>query len=287
MKPTEYSPTTIASMSSRTFARFSDLIMDQLGIRMTSGKKVMLESRLRKRIIQLGLGSYDEYYEFVIASKLKKEKEFPVLFNMVTTNKTDFFREPTHFDYMVQNVLPELTRADSPMFKRHIKIWSAACSSGEEPYTLAMVVSEFCRTCSGFSFSLLATDISTKVLQHGIAGIYNETRVEPVPLQMKKRYLMRSKDKSSMVRFKPEIRSLITFKRLNFMDSDFRIAQKMDIVFLRNVLIYFDMPTQKKVLKNICRNLNTGGHLFIGHSESLHAMDLPVTMVAPSTYKKL
>lgn len=274
-------------MSSRTFARFSDLIMNQLGIRMTSGKKVMLESRLRKRIIQLGLGSYDEYYEFVIASKLKKEKEFPVLFNMVTTNKTDFFREPTHFDYMVQNVLPELTRADSPMFKRHIKIWSAACSSGEEPYTLAMVVSEFCRTCSGFSFSLLATDISTKVLQHGIAGIYNETRVEPVPLQMKKRYLMRSKDKSSMVRFKPEIRSLITFKRLNFMDSDFRIAQKMDIVFLRNVLIYFDMPTQKKVLKNICRNLNTGGHLFIGHSESLHAMDLPVTMVAPSTYKKL
>lgn len=251
-------------------------------------KRVMLESRFRKRIIQLGLGSYDEYYEFVIASKRKTGNELPVLFNMVTTNKTDFFREPRHFDYMVRNVLPELTRVGDSMFKRHIKIWSAACSSGEEPYTLAMVMSEFCGTRPGFSFSLLATDISTKVLQHGIAGIYDETKVEPVPLQMKRKYLMRSKNGlGGRVRFRPEIRSLITFKRLNFMDSDFRIAQKMDIIFLRNVLIYFDLPTQKRVLKNICRCLNPGGHLFIGHSESLHSMNLPVTMVAPSIYRNL
>ena len=146
---------------------------------MTPVKRVMLESRFRKRIIQLGLGSYDEYYEFVIASKRKKTgNELPVLFNMVTTNKTDFFREPNHFDYMVRNVLPELTRVGDSMFKRHIKIWSAACSSGVEPYTLAMVATEFCRTRPGFSFSLLATDISTKVLQHGIEGIYDETKVE-------------------------------------------------------------------------------------------------------------
>ena len=254
MKPSGNFPKEIPSMSAKTFALFSALIKDQLGIRMNSGKKVMLESRLRKRVVQLDLGSYEEYYEFVIISKRKTGDELPVLYNMVTTNKTDFFREPSHFDYLTQNVFPELIRVDSSMFKRHIKIWSAACSSGEEPYTLAMVADEFCRTRPGFSFSLFATDISTKVLELGIAGIYDETRTEPIPLQMKKRYLMKSKDRSGgKVRFRPEIRSLITFKRLNFMDSDFRIAQKMDIVFLRNVLslssrFLLFLATIKKVL---------------------------------------
>ena len=274
-------------MSAKTFADFSALIKAQLGIRMNTGKRVMLESRFRKRVVQLGLDSYEEYYEFVIVSKRKTGDELPLMFNMVTTNKTDFFRESSHFEYMTRNILPELTRVGSPMFKRYIRIWSAACSSGEEPYTLAMVADEFCYTRSGFSFSLLATDISTKVLNLGIAGIYDEIRAEPIPFQMKRRYLMRSRDESGgKVRFRPEIRSLITFKRLNFMDSDFRIAQKMDIVFLRNVLIYFDLVIQEKVLSNICRCLNPGGHLFIGHSESLHSMNLPVSMVAPSIYRK-
>ncbi|KJU86369.1 chemotaxis protein-glutamate methyltransferase CheR, partial [Candidatus Magnetobacterium bavaricum] len=147
-------------------------------------------------------------------------------------------------------------------------VWSAGCSTGEEPYTLAMVLSDFSEK-NGLDFMIIATDISTKVLDKAKSGIYEEERVIPVSTQMKKKYLLRSKDKSKgLVRIVPELRELIRFRRLNFMDSDFGFRETMDVIFCRNVVIYFDKKTQERLLNQFARYLARGGYLFMGHSET-------------------
>ena len=207
------------------------------------------------------------------------------LIDVVTTNKTDFFREPGHFNFLVETALPELTRGDAD--GRPLLIWSAGCSSGEEPYTLAMVLSEYGLTHPGFRFRILATDISTNVLAKAEMGVYSSDVVGPVPPALKRKYLMTSRDPGSKrVRIVPELRRLIEFRRLNFMDADYRMAEKADAIFCRNVIIYFDRATQEQVLQKLSRRLVPRGYMFVGHSETLHDMDLPLTPVAPALYKR-
>jgi chemotaxis protein methyltransferase CheR len=203
----------------------------------------------------------------------------------VTTNKTDFFREPRHFDFLVEKALPELTARDRG--GRPLLIWSAGCSSGEEPYTLAMVLSEYGLTHPGFRFRILATDISTNVLAKAELGIYTSDMVSPVPAAIKRRYLMVSREPGSdQVRIVPELRRLIEFRRLNFMDADYGMAEKADAIFCRNVIIYFDRPTQESVLRKLSSNLVPRGYMFVGHSETLHDMDLPLTPIEPALYRR-
>jgi chemotaxis protein methyltransferase CheR len=205
------------------------------------------------------------------------------MIDAVTTNKTDFFREADHFDFLLNDLLPRIRPAGGPVFK----VWSAGCSTGEEPYTLSMVLEEYRRAVPSFRWSILATDISTKVLGHAVEGIYEEEKVAPVPIDYKKRYLLKSKDPSKrVVRVKPELRTRIEFRRLNFMDDDFGIADRFDVIFCRNVIIYFDRPTQERLIRKFFDFLVPGGSLFLGHSETLTGMNIQLRSAAPTVYSK-
>ncbi len=272
------------NISTRDYTRLCGLIYDKAGIRLGSEKKTMLEVRIKRRLKALDFHSYGQYCDYLFEAKGLKEELIPLI-DVVTTNKTDFFREPGHFNFLVETALPELTAGDAD--GRPLLIWSAGCSSGEEPYTLAMVLSEYGLTHPGFRFRILATDISTNVLAKAEMGVYSSDVVGPVPPALKRKYLMTSRDPGSKrVRIVPELRRLIEFRRLNFMDADYRMAEKADAIFCRNVIIYFDRATQEQVLQKLSRRLVPRGYMFVGHSETLHDMDLPLTPVAPALYKR-
>lgn len=275
------------SMSDRLFIRFSTFIQGELGIKMPEAKKTMLQARLQKRLRKLGIKSFKDYAEYVFSNRGMAE-ELPNMIDAVTTNKTDFFREPQHFDTLVQSVLPELIRIYGVGIRKRAMIWSAGCSTGEEVYTLAMVLNEFKNHFKEFQYSVLGTDISTKVLKCAALGIYSHEKAEPIPMNLRKKYLLKSKDKEkNLVRITPALRSVVTFRRLNFMDSDFGMRQAADVIFCRNVLIYFDRTTQEKVLNRLCRYLIPGGYLFTGHSETLNGLNIPLVQTTSTVYKKI
>lgn len=284
MPPTaEYKPE-FKPLSPKTFNRFREFIHKELGIRMPDAKHTLLESRLQKRMRVTHCDSFEAYYDYVF-SKAGMEKELTHMMDAITTNKTDFFRESKHFDYLLETAIPALIDSGTSGVRKKISCWSAGCSTGEEPYTLAMLLSEYTRTHPGTAFSILATDISTRVLGKAMLGIYNEEQIAPVPMALRKRYLLRSKDKSNeTVRFIPELRSRVVFRRLNFMQESYGLAEKMDVIFCRNVLIYFDMETQEKVINRLCSHLVTGGFLFTGHSETLHNLNVPLVQAGSSIY---
>jgi chemotaxis protein methyltransferase CheR len=274
-----------AVMSKDDFKRLSSFIYNEYGIKMPEVKKTMLQSRLHKRLRELNMTSYKDYVEYLF-SKDGQQTEVIHMIDMVSTNKTDFFREPVHFDYLHSNVLPDLLSGPHP--SRMIKIWSAGCSSGEEPYTIAMSVSEFSQnTGNVFDFSILATDISTRMLKQAVDGIYKEVRVDMLPMNLKKRYLLRSKDRSNpTVRIIPDLRKRLTFQRLNFMDEHYAINDSFDIIFCRNVLIYFDRDTQEQVISKLCTKLKPDGIFFLGHSESITNFNVPLLQIKPTIFRK-
>lgn len=273
-------------MSYRDFTRMSRLIYENCGIKMPDTKKTMLEARLGKRLRRLEMRSFGEYCDYLF-SREGMERELVTMIDLVTTNKTDFFREPAHYDHLLLKVLPEWVsnRPSPPAVK--LKVWSAGCSTGEEPYTLAMVLNEFAAECPGFDFSILATDISTRVLETAVSAVYEKEKVIPVPQNLKRKYLLRSKYReSAMVRIVPELREKIRFRRLNFMDADFGIVEKFDIIFCRNVVIYFDRNTQERLLNKFCSLMAKDAHLFMGHSETINGLEVPLVMVYPTVYQK-
>lgn len=262
-----------------------EYIQTEYGIKMPPAKKTMLESRLQKRLRLLGMDSFKDYLTFVFSPE-GMEQELVHMVDAVTTNKTDFFREPSHFEYLVDRVLPDLVERTGAGLRRPLVIWSAGCSTGEEPYTLAMVLAEYALKVQGFKFQILASDISTQVLERASMAIYDEEKVAPVPPSMRKRYLLRSKDRDKRrVRIVPELRATLSFRRINFME-DFGMREQMDIIFCRNVIIYFDRQTQERLLRRFGDHLHPGGYLFMGHSETLSGLALPYVPVAPTVYRK-
>ena len=276
-------------ISPEGFARFCQYITGELGIKMSAAKLPLLQSRLQRRLRVLGLASLEQYREHLFNSAEGDEERIHFI-NAITTNKTDFFREPVHFDYLTQTALTNLDPDQAASLKSlswRVNVWCAGCSSGEEPYTLSMVLSEFAQKRPGFDFSILATDISTRVLEHAQLGIYQEERIEPVPAALRSKYLLRSKDRAQgKVRIIPQLRRKIAFRRLNFMDAHYAVKETFEIIFFRNVMIYFDKPTQEDVIHKLCRNLVPGGYLFVGHSESLAGLNLPVVPVGSAIYRK-
>jgi chemotaxis protein methyltransferase CheR len=270
-------------LSSRDFARLTTFIYSEAGICLGIEKKTMLEGRLKRRLRELEIDSFKHYCEYLFGPAGLKEEKVPFI-DVVTTNKTDFFREPKHFDYLTQHALSDMAkRADG----QPVVIWSAGCSSGEEPYTLAMVLSEYAEAHPGFRFRIQATDISTVVLARAQMGIYTTDAVEPVPTLMQRKYLMRSRERGAdRVRVVPELRKLVEFRRLNFMDADYGVEEKVDGVFCRNVIIYFDRPTQERILGKLASYLKPGGYMFVGHSETLHDMNLPLEALGPALYRR-
>jgi chemotaxis protein methyltransferase CheR len=272
------------SISTRDYTRLCDLIYQVAGIHLGGEKKTMLEVRIKRRLKALTLDSYSQYCEFLFQPRGMKD-EIVHLIDVVTTNKTDFFREPRHFDFLVQKVLPEVNCGRQN--GRPFVIWSAGCSTGEEPYTMAMVLSEYALAHPGFRFRILASDISTTVLEKAEAGVYSNDVVGPVASALKRKYLMRSREPGSeRVRIVPELRKLVEFRRLNFMDSDYGMTEKADAVFCRNVIIYFDRSTQQRILGRLADCIAGGGYMFVGHAETLHDLNLPLTPVAPAIYRR-
>jgi len=272
------------SISNADFSRLCALIHQRAGISLNADKRTMLELRIKRRLKSLHLGSFTEYCDYLF-SKESHEDEIIHFIDVVSTNKTDFFREPDHFDYLAQKAVPDLMLRNSS--GRPLALWSAGCSTGEEPYTLAMVLSECGALHPNLRFTLLATDISTTVLAKASRGVFTSEAVEPIPTALRRKYFMRSRDPNSdLLRIVPELRQLVEFRRLNFMDADFGLSQKVDVIFCRNVIIYFDRPTQQRIMQKLADQLLPGGYAFVGHSETLHDMDLPLSPVAPALYRK-
>jgi len=271
-------------LSQQEFEKLRSLIRTECGIHLNAEKKTMLEIRLKRRMQHLQLPTHAAYCDYLFGPG-GQDVELVHLIDAVTTNKTDFFREAEHFEYLVAEALPELDARKGAA--RKCVVWSAGCSTGEEPYTLAMVLAEYTQSHEGFRFSIFASDISTAVLDKARMGVFKSAVVAPVPQDLRQKYLMRSRDPGSdLVRVVPELRARIEFRRINFLDPDHRLPETPEIIFCRNVIIYFDRPTQIRVLQNLVRQLAPGGYFFAGHSESLQNMDLPLVSAGPSIYRK-
>jgi chemotaxis protein methyltransferase CheR len=257
-------------------------ITRELGIRMPEAKLDMLRNRLDRRMRELGISSLHDYAERL---RDPSRVELVQLFDLATTNKTDFFRERAHFDDLTRRVLPELQRAHPSAWT--CRVWCAGCSTGQEPYTLAMVLDDYARGHPGFAYTIHGTDISTRVLREAVAATYDEQLVEPVPATWRQRYLMRSRDRErKLVRIVPELRRRVDFSRLNFMDEAYAVPGPFDLVFFRNVMIYFDRATQQQVVDRQCAQLRAGGYLYIGHTESLSGLNLPLEPVSSSVWRR-
>jgi chemotaxis protein methyltransferase CheR len=270
----------------RDFQRLAAFIQRVAGIKMPPSKHSMVEGRIRRRVSATGAAGFAAYCDRVFAEG-EQGDEIVNLIDAVTTNKTDFFREPQHFHTLTNEVLPSLDTV-----RRPLKIWSAACSTGAEPYTLAMVLSDYMLAQQSRSWpmpapSILATDLCTTVLRTARLGIYPESMIAPVPADMRRRYLLRGKARQAeMVRVVPALRAMVRFGQMNLMMPSYPVDADFDIIFCRNVLIYFDRETQHAVLRRLCDRLVAGGVLAVGHSEAVHNFDLPITPIGHTIFRK-
>lgn len=264
------------------FRGLAALIHAQTGINLQPSKRTMLEGRLRRRARETGHHSLRDYCKWILAQDGGSE-EIEHLVNAVTTNKTDFFREAHHFEFLTQTALPAII-ADG---RRSVRCWSAACSTGAEPYTLAMVLDDFARRQSGFDYTIIATDLDTRVLATAIRGIYPREMVAPVPDALRRAYVLDAVDPARQeVRIAPELRRKVGFGRLNLIDRHYPLDAPVDIVFCRNVLIYFDRPTQEAVVQRLSQQLRPGGYLLLGHSESISGFQHDLTAVGGTVFQR-
>ncbi len=272
-------------LTDQQFRKLSRFIHEGFGIKMPEVKKVMLQCRLQKRLRKLQIPTFKEYIDFVF-SEDGKANEVIHLIDVVSTNKTDFYREADHFEYMTEVVLPELSGRVSS--RKPLKIWSAGCSSGEEVYTIAFTVNNFRDEHNYFDYQVVGTDISSDILTRANNAVYKEEKTAIIPMSVKRKYLLKSKDRvKPTVKVKPEIRKKTTFFRLNFMDRHYNVPDDFHIIFCRNVLIYFNREVQYMVLQKLCNKLVPGGYLFLGHSESIANMKLPLERIKPTVFKKI
>jgi len=236
-------------MDDASFEKLSRYIIANYGIKLPPSKRSMLESRLNKKVRTLGLTSYTEFIDYIFSDKGKKDELWRVV-DLITTNKTDFFREPSHFQFLSDIYLPAYMQQKG---LRNLKVWSAGCSTGEEPYSLVMLFEEFRKQYAAFNYSILASDISVRAIQAAHQGIYRAERTSVIPSAWKRSYLLKSKDdNSSLVRVKPMFRNKITYRRINLIEpTDSALQGTHDLIFCRNVLIYFDRVVQRMLSENL------------------------------------
>ncbi len=268
-------------ISDEEFFELRDKIYQLTGIYLRPIKKQLVISRLSSRLQALGLSSFREYLHFLNHHDpfKKEEREF---INRITTNKTNFFREKHHFDFLVEKILPQFT-PHTPL-----RIWSAACASGEEPYSIAISLAEYQRLNNlSLLWYLVASDISTESLRKASDAIYPEELVASLDKELLSRYFLKGKNAHiGKVRIKKELRERVHFQRINLMSNTFPFLQKFDVIFMRNVLIYFDQKTKEDLLLRINNYLREGGYLFLGHSESLFSTQLDFQLVGKTIYRK-
>lgn len=266
----------------REFARFQALVQREAGIFLSDAKRSLLVGRLTRRLRHLGLSSFDEYYRYVENDTAERV----CMLDHLTTNETHFFREPRHFQYLDEDVLPRWrAQADAGQRSRRIQIWSSACSTGEEPYSLAMTLLRAFPPGSGWELEVLATDLSTRVLEHAREAVWPIDKAKEIPADDLKAFMLRGTgSQAGFMKAGPEIRRVVRFARLNLNDPEYPAAGQFDLIFCRNVLIYFDGPTKERVVERLLRHLAPGGYFFLGHAESLTGTTLPVRSVFPTVY---
>lgn len=262
------------------FNRVKKIVYDYAGIDLNESKKNLVYNRLSKRIRFLNMQTFAEYLKFVEA---QGEAEFVHLINAITTNLTFFFRENHHFEYLANTVIPGLVKANQG--KKRIRVWSAGCSTGEEPYSIAIALKE--SVPAGWDAKVIATDLDSNVVATGKAGVYKIDRLKGVSEERKKRWFLKGTgSQDGLVKVKPEIQKIIEFGQLNLME-DWPIKDDIDVIFCRNVVIYFDKTTQAKLFNRYADRLPENGHLFIGHSESLYKVCDRFELLGQTIYKKI
>ena len=263
------------------------LIYDKSGINLGDHKQELLKTRLGKRLRALGLKSYGEYFKYAIDPS--NVEELTLLINAISTNFTSFYRESQHYDFLLKTALDEIAKKKQALRSNRIRAWCAAASSGEEPYSLALTLLEYFKGASDWDIKLLATDISSKVLSVAFQGIYSQEKVKGVSPFLLDRYFDKEfEEKNTMYRIKDEVKRLIVFRRLNLMDPVFPFQGQFDFIFCRNVMIYFDLPTQEILVAKLLKYLVPGGYLFTSHSENLPLVSrAQVEAIAPATYRKI
>jgi chemotaxis protein methyltransferase CheR len=266
------------------FARFQQLIYRETGIWLSESKTALLCGRLARRLRARQIPSLREYYTLV--TEPDQQLERVLMIDAITTNETRFFREPRHFEYLTGTIFPIWQKlAHQGLRSRKIRVWSAGCSSGEEPYSLAMVLAENFPSSEGWDVRILATDISTRVLAIGREGIYRLTAASDIPTDFLLRFMLKGHDQNEgKMKVVRELRDIVEFKRLNLADDVYPINDTFDVIFCRNVLIYFDAISKTRVVEKLIRHLSPQGLLFIGHAENLHSITRGLKSVAPTVY---
>lgn len=270
-------------LSDREFQLFQEIIYRETGIHMSDKKRKLVVARLSKRLRALSLSTFTEYYNYLEKSP-QADGEIVNLINRVTTNKTDFFRERHHFDFLLRELYPGMIEESRITGTRRLRIWSAGCSSGEEPYTLAMVALEAFKDQRGWDTKILATDLDTEMLQKAVAGVYPTQSVSTVPKDYLHKYFIR---KGENYEANNALKSMIAFRRLNLMNETFPMKFPFDIIFCRNVIIYFDTKTKEELLNKFYGHLKPRGYMFIGHSESLMHMKDKFRYLKHTIYQKV
>ena len=274
------------TLSNEEFELFRRLIYDICGISLTISKRELVKSRLTKRLTKVGIDTFNDYYKYV--TKIDKTgKELVHLIDSISTNKTDFFREKKHFDFLNTTLLPSLISSKAKDGNKKLRIWCAASSSGEEPYTLAMTVFNHLKPNNGWDVKILATDISTKILQIAINGIYKKELLKDIPPgTISAHFSSVIVENTSCYKVKDHLRNIITFRRFNLMTPEFPFKNPFDFVFCRNVMIYFDPEIQDRLVSKFYDCLPKDGYLFIGHSETLSRSNASFKYIRPAVYQK-
>jgi chemotaxis protein methyltransferase CheR len=255
------------SFSRKAYRILIDLVYEHSRIRLGADKQMLLANRLQKRLRVLGLESYEDYC--AVLQSPEGSDEIEELVDLISTNHTKFFREPDHFSFLASRALPALipglVASRSPL-----RLWSAAASSGEEPYTMAIVVAEQLRAHPSLDWQITASDISRCMLAEAQQGIYRMDAIQPVPPELLKRYFQKGIGaRAGTCRVKPELKERLRFERINLFQAEYPVFPKQHVIFCRNVMIYFDLPSRTTAVQRLARHLSPGGYLVVGHSESL------------------
>lgn len=269
----------------RLFYSFSELVYHQCGINLHEGKKALLQARLNKRLRATGISSYEDYFAYVTSPQ--NGAELVHFLDSVSTNLTYFFREPQHFDFLSEVAMPALIEEKRKERSTRIRVWSAGCSTGEEAYSLAMCILATLDSTHKWDFRILATDISTRVLEFAARGVYSDEKIQKVPQYLRNLHFHKlpAENGRNQYRVAEHLKRIVTFRRLNLKEQ-FPFKGPFDYIFCRNVMIYFDKKTQETLINNVAGYLGQGGYLFVGHSESLTGLKHPLTYVRPAVYRK-
>jgi len=273
----------LVPLSDTEFRYIADMLYDRFGIHLSDQKRILVAGRLSKRIRQLGFSAFTPYFDYLAADK--SGVELSELINRITTNHSFFFREREHFDFLVKTVLPGLEDKIKQVARYPLRIWSAGCATGEEVYSIGMLLREhYGERLDKLDYGLLASDISLSALHEAERGDYSETKLRELPSAYKNTYFRKKTDDTMTI--SDDIKKMVLFKRLNLMADSFPMKGQFDAVFCRNVMIYFDQESRRKVVQTLFQYVKPGGYFFIGHSESLRREDCPFSYVKPAVYRK-